>query len=326
MTRLVLAASALLLGAGPALAIEDPRPCSAADPRIRCVAYSDSQVVRLYGAPGAALTVEFAAGETIVNASTSDNGLMEGGAASSRQTLPVADSTGPTADRNLQMARQGPFLFLKPLRPLDPQPITVLTRREDGRMRRYTFQLETRTGALTPEVENTYYAVRFTYPADEAEARRARWAAQRAERQAQLAAARLRQDVIAGETVRNARYQGQGDRALAPSSLGGEPAMWDDGQRTYLRYPGNRRVPMIYQVLPDGREGVVGQSADPDPTTRGTLVTLHGVFPMIRLRDGRSVLCIANQGYDPVGRNPGTGTTSPDVVRELAPEPAAHVR
>ena len=69
----------------------------------------------------------------------------------------------------------------------------------------------------------------------------------------------------------------------------------------------------------------MGQSADADPTTRGTLLTLHGVFPLLRLRDGKAVLCIVNQGWDAVGRNPATGTTSPDVVRELAPE-TGHVR
>lgn len=135
--------------------------------------------------------------------------------------------------------------------------------------------------------------------------------------------------------MRNAGYRGLGterDRgALAPSSGGREPAMWDDGHRTYLRYAGNRRVPMVYQVLPDGREGLVGQSADPDPTTRGTLVTLHGVFqnasgtgPALRLRDGKAVLCVFNDDPDRTGRNPGTRTVSPDVVREpvAAKEPA----
>ncbi|MFC7694210.1 hypothetical protein ACFQY5_37600 [Paeniroseomonas aquatica] len=47
---------------------------------------------------------------------------------------------------------------------------------------------------------------------------------------------------------------------------------------------------------------------------------------MLRLRDGEAVLCIINQGFDATGRNPGTGTTDPDVVRELAPEGRPRVR
>jgi type IV secretory pathway VirB9-like protein len=98
--------------------------------------------------------------------------------------------------------------------------------------------------------------------------------------------------------------------------------MCDDGQRTYLRFPANAGVPMVYQILPDGREGVLGQSADPDPSTGGTLVTLHGVFPALRLRDGKAVLCISNHGYRPgAAAGYGTFTASPDVVRETM-EPA----
>lgn len=328
MRRLLLASVACLMAA-PALALETPKECSKADPRVRCVAYNPAEVVQLYAAPGAALTVEFGENETIVDASTSDNGLLEGSEASQRMALPIADTGTATSDRNLMMAKRGSFLFLKPLRPLVPQPVTVLTRREDGKMRRYAFQLETREGRLTPETANTFFAVRFTYPQDEAAARAARWAAAREARAATMAASRLRQNRIAGETVRNADYRGQGtaeDRAaLAPMSSSREPAIWDDGQRTYLRFPGNRRVPMVFQVLADGREAAVGQSADADPTTNGTLVTLHGVFRMLRLREGKAVLCITNAAFDPVGRNPGTFTTSPDVVRELAPVEGSNV-
>jgi type IV secretion system protein VirB9 len=312
------------------MALETPQPCSKADQRVRCVAYNQTQVVRLYAAPGAALTVEFASGEKIVDASTSDNGLIAGAEPSDRMVMQVSDAGPATADRNLQMAKRGSFLFLKPLRQLVPQPVAVLTQREDGKYRRYSFQLETRPGTMDEETPNTFYAVRFTYPEDEAEKLRAQWADLREAQQAGIVSDRLRQNGISGPSVVNARYSGQGtetDRAaLAPASANSDPAIWDDGQRTYLRYPGNRRVPMIYQVLPDGREGVAGQSADADPTTHGTLVTLHGVFPSLRLRNGKSVLCIVNERFDPTGRNPGTGTTTPDVVRTLAPRARTNVR
>lgn len=328
MKRAAALGAAAILAASPALALETPRPCSAAEPRVRCVAYKPAEVVQLYAAPGASLTVEFANGEEITDASVSDNGLLDGAEASPRTFLPVGGQGGaPTADRNLSMAKRGAFLFLKPLRQLVPQPVTVLTRTADGKVRRYTFQLETRPGPVTVDAENTFYAVRFTYPGDEARARAERWAAQRDVHEARAAAARLRQNNIFGEMVKNADYRGQGteeDRAaLAPSSGSAEPAMWDDGHRTFLRYAGNRTVPMAYQVLPDGREGVVGQNTDADPTTRGKLLVLHGVFSALKLRDGKAVLCVLNRGWDGgTGRNPGTGTTHPDVVRELAPTPA----
>ena len=93
MRRCLVAASALLLAA-PAMALETPRACSAADPRVRCIAYDPAQVVQLFAATGAALTVEFAEAETIVDASTSDNGLLEGGEASARQAVAIAETGG----------------------------------------------------------------------------------------------------------------------------------------------------------------------------------------------------------------------------------------
>jgi type IV secretion system protein VirB9 len=113
---------------------------------------------------------------------------------------------------------------------------------------------------------------------------------------------------------RNTPYAGQSteaDRiALAPDT------MWDDGQRTFLRFPGNRRVPHAWQILPDGKEGVVGQTTVDDPDTRGHLLIIEQVVSMLRLRDGDAVLCITNQAYDPTSRNPGTGTVDPGVLRQ----------
>jgi type IV secretion system protein VirB9 len=93
--------------------------------------------------------------------------------------------------------------------------------------------------------------------------------------------------------------------------------MWDDGQRTFLRYPGNRGTPIAYQVLADGTEATVGQNVVVDPATKGSLLILHKVVPMLRLRDGTSVVCITNNAYDPTGTNSGTGTVDPGIVRDV---------
>src|SRR4029453_9572697 len=107
------------------------------------------------------------------------------------------------------------------------------------------------------------------------EVRPPKWRAEKEQRDAETAANRLKQ-VSLSTLQRNTAYQGQGteaDRAaLAPSAPPGEDAMWDDGQRTFLRYPGNRRVPHAWQILPDGKEGVVGQTTVADPSTNGNLL------------------------------------------------------
>ncbi len=333
MTRRAALVASTVLAASPAFALQTPKPCDAAEPRVRCVAYNPADVIRLPAAVGGSLVVELNKAETIVDVGVSDNGLLQGGDPTARRYLPVAGGQGApaTADPNLVLSKRGSFLFIKPLRPLVPQILNVVTQNGAGEPRRYTLQLE--ANPVSMEAADIAAVVRVTYPSDEAAARRARWEAQREAREARAASARLRQHTIGGETVRNANYDGQGtaaDRAaLAPSSGSREPSLWDDGHRTYLRYAGNRRVPMVYQVLPDGREGLVGQNTDPDPTTNGKLVVLHGVFPALKLRDGKAVLCVVNRGWTGgAGRNPGTGTVSPDVVRVATPEreDVPHVR
>jgi type IV secretion system protein VirB9 len=243
-----------------------------------------------------------------------------------RRGVLIATDAGGTADRNLMMEQRGAFLFLKPLGPLVPQPITVLTQQEGGQMRRYTFQLETRSGSMTAEDADAFYAVKFTYPADEAAAK---WARAQEQREAPAGPHcpgttaserhRWRDSLqcalpgpgrcIPGAVFGKCRTHQVGWRAANFPPLPGQSARADD-------LPGSARC----------RKGVVGQSADPGPTTGGTLGTLYGVAPMLRLRDGKAVLCIINQGYDPTSRNPGTGTISPDVVRELAPKGRPRVR
>lgn len=343
---LALASVATLALSYPVISAETPAPCGP-DPRERCVAFAPGQIVRLYAAPGATLAVELPATERVAFVGTSDNQLLQGGEPVERMVSGGDGSS--TADPNLMTSvprtdgATGNFVMLKPLRHLEPQPLTVLawwTNPTSGarELRRHTFELRTRPGELTEDVPDTFFAVRFSDPvgarivaeAEREKARKAaaeRWAAQRAEREERATAARLVQAAALGTNLQNTAYDGQGtpsDRAaLAPAPSATAPAVWDDGQRTYLRYPGNRRPPMPYQVLPDGTEAVVGQSTNPDPTTNGNILVLHGVFPMLRLRDGDNVLCIVNRAYDPTGQNPGTGTVTPDVVRvsRSAPRP-----
>ncbi|MCG7362472.1 TrbG/VirB9 family P-type conjugative transfer protein [Roseomonas sp. ACRSG] len=336
LRRLLAVSVALPLAWGaPAAAVEAPAPAGA-DPRVRVIAYDPQQVVKLYAAPGATLTIQLAPGETVAGLPVSDQTLLDppepagpgplalaGGPAPSER---AGAGRGASTDRNLFTAVRGNFVMLKALRDLDPQPLFIIGRSTDqttGKevLRAYTFELSTREGPLTAETPDTYYLVRFTYPAEE---RAAAAAAAAARRQAVNAAAETRRRALAERQARerlvlasthaaisgvmNWNYDGQGDRELAPAEV------WDDGQSTFLRFPGNRRLPAIFSVLADGREAAVNYSAN----TAG-LVTIHQTNGSFRLRDGGLVLCIFNRAHDPTGRNPGTGTTSPDVVREIRP-------
>ena len=168
--------------ATPALAIEEPQ-AGKHDSRIRYVDYDPANIVDIWTTPGAIMTLEFAADETIAGVAVSDS------------------------DR-LKVDKRKNFLILKPRLCLQPEPIVVLTNLPDGSLRRYSFQIETHPEVCEPPAarpstsatpvsattndppqqqgniryispdaladgSNTDYVVQFQYPSDEAAKRRA---------------------------------------------------------------------------------------------------------------------------------------------------------
>lgn len=106
-----------------------------------------------------------------------------------------------------------------------------------------------------------------------------------------------------------------------PARLMPPPAqVWDDGQSTFFRFPGNQRVPVPYVIQPDGTEALGSYTVSADGHDH--ILMLHQTAREIRLRDGDAIACVANRSWTPGGVNPGTGTTSPDFVRVLKGEPS----
>lgn len=101
--------------------------------------------------------------------------------------------------------------------------------------------------------------------------------------------------------------------AYALNAPGIEPSVWDDGLSTFFRFPGNSRIPTFFVTNPDGKEAVASYTVDPG----SHLVTVHQTAAAFKLRDGDAVMCITNNAYSPVGSDPGTGTTTPNVERVL---------
>lgn len=327
-------ALAFSLMASTAFSAEVPKPCGP-DPRERCIAYSPSQIISLFLVPGATTTLQLPDNEVVYSVGTSDNEIISGKPPAER----VATGQGATTDDNLQVhmpgsdANPSKFLMVKALRHLEPQPFTVIgvwmnpvTGKQEHR--RHSFELSTIPGG--PQAPDAFFSVVFSDPVAskilkeaEQKERQNLWQEKQQKLQAQAVADRLTQ-VQQSVLSRNVAYDGQGtegDRAaLAPTAPAGLDAMWDDGQRTFLRYPGNRPVPLAYQVMPDGTEAVIGQNTVVDAATKGSLMIIHSVVPMLRLRDGESVLCITNNAYDPVGHRTGTGTVDPGVVRQVKGE------
>ncbi|WP_036587034.1 P-type conjugative transfer protein VirB9 [Brucella anthropi] len=282
MIRQTVLLSALFSGAAfPGHALEIPHSASQ-DSRVRFVNYQPFNITRIVGSLRSSVQVEFAADEEIAHVALGNSVAWE-------------------------VAPAGNILFLKPREKQPVTNISVVTTRRDGSTRSYQMELTARDG--TVEVgQNTYFYLKFRYPADEANARR-----QQAAARARAAQAEEADDVLALHEAygpRNWRYSAQGSQSLEPQSV------YDNGKITTFAFVGNQEMPAIYIENPDGSESLVSKSVD------GNLVIVHAISSKFILRRGKDVLCVFNEAYSRVGINPDTNTTSPSVERVVRSDPA----
>ncbi len=260
-----------------ALALEIPRGASQ-DSRVRFVDYQPYNITRIIGSLRSSVQVEFAADEEIAHVALGNSVAWE-------------------------VAPAGNILFLKPRENQPVTNISVVTTRRDGSTRSYQMELTVRDGKV--EVgHNTYFYVKYRYPADEAERRR-----QAAAARAIAAQGKEADNVLAIHEAygpRNWRYSAQGSQALEPHSV------YDNGKVTTFAFVGNQEMPSIYIENSDGSESLVPKSVD------GNLALVHAIGRKFILRRGRDVLCVFNEAYDRAGINPDTNTTSPSVERVIS--------
>ncbi|MGG7539730.1 P-type conjugative transfer protein VirB9 [Rhizobium sp. Nf11,1] len=270
--------SLLLVGslASSALALEVPRGATQ-DNRIRFVNYQPYNITKIVGALRSSVQIEFAADEEIAHVALGNSVAWE-------------------------VAPAGHILFLKPRENQPVTNISVVTTRRDGSTRSYQMELTVRDGSVAAG-QNTYFYVKYRYPADEAERRRLE-AAARAQA-AQSAEADRVLGLHEAYGPRNWRYSAEGSQALEPQ------AVYDNGKVTTFSFVGNQEMPAIYMENSDGTESLVPKSVS------GNLVLVHAISRKFILRRGGDVLCIFNEAYDRVGINPETNTTSPSVERVM---------
>ncbi|ARQ13867.1 type IV secretion system protein VirB9 (plasmid) [Rhizobium etli] len=275
----------LILAAGfssAALALETPRG-AAQDSRIRFVDYQPYNITKVVGTLRSSVQVEFEADEEIAHVALGNSVAWE-------------------------VAPAGNILFLKPRENQPVTNISVVTTRRDGSTRSYQMELTVRDGSVEAG-QNTYFYVKYRYPADDAERRRQEGAARA--RAAQAGEADRVLAVHEAYGPRNWRYSAQGSQALEPQ------AVYDNGKVTTFAFAGNQEMPAIYMENSDGSESLVPKSVD------GNLVLVHAISRKFILRRGGDVLCVFNEAYDRVGINPETNTTSPSVERVVKAPPGA---
>ncbi|KND61524.1 Outer membrane and periplasm component of type IV secretion of T-DNA complex [Candidatus Burkholderia verschuerenii] len=178
--------------------------------------------------------------------------------------------------------------------------MTVVTKTAYGGNRSYQFRLLASKRA-DDGASTAIFALSFNYPDDDRRAREL--AQQRANAAAAEQASENRLANAWAEGPRNWRYVAQGSEQIQPTEVS------DNGRQTAFRFPGNMRVPTIYTAAPDGSETIVPYTMIND------MAVVQTTARIFTLRDGQEVLRIINQDFDPVGRNPGTGT--PDLSRTV---------
>lgn len=306
MTRTTSAAAlALLLSTSldqTAQAAVDPVP-SHYDPRMRHVDFNPMNPIRIVGSTFVSTQIIFAPGETITHVAIGDS-----------------DAWMPSPTGNL--------LFIKPVEVRAPTNMQVVTTLPDGSTRSYPFELIARPtfaasnaqvasldGSVLASAAVTPFTVQITYPDD------AREAALAARRKAALGAdeklAENRLDVDYFYGPRNWHYLAQGSTAIEPTEVS------DNGRLTAMRFPGNSTMPVIYAVTPGSEPPK--KCGDPSKGAE-TIVqyTMHADVAVVattayefHLHYGDQVLNVYNCAFDRVGVNPGTGTTSPEIVRTI---------
>ncbi|MCL6230354.1 P-type conjugative transfer protein VirB9 [Bartonella bilalgolemii] len=247
------------------------------DNRIRFINYDPYNVTKIIGSIRSSVQIEFANDENIAY-------------------IGIGNSIA------WQVAPAGHFVFLKPR---EVQPITnlqIVTTRQDGTKRSYQFELQVREGDVSIG-NDTYFLVKFRYPEDEALRKQLAQEAKAQKNEEEFVDNILNMHEHFGP--RNWAYVAQGSPLIEPSSV------YDNGKTTTFTFLGNNEIPAIYLVSLDGQETIVPKSI------KGNQVIVHAIAMQFTLRRGNEVLCIFNKGFLPRGINPGTGTTSPSVQREI---------
>jgi len=323
----LLVATAL---SSPALALDSCR-ISPEDAQARICVYSPSQRYVVVGAVGFPVNLVFGAEEHIKRYDFAYTGADEKG-------NPVETWRGPGVhkkDDQQQLVEKDRFRNNLPITPYFDgiSALVVITTTSDGAERPYHFALvaykaatdcsqphEADPGCIADAATTSQLA--FDYPADRAaEAARvaaekkqaaiAAWQQQQVNRKEQIAVARLKTDVFYGPRNRNYTNKAEAKyKYLAPSEVS------DNGWLTEFQWPGNIQPPTITIIDP-----ATGEERPADAVKQGPMYVINATAPRFRLHSGRdAVMDVINNGWHAERPDPGTGTTSPDVVRTVIHE------
>jgi type IV secretion system protein VirB9 len=227
-------------------------PALADDPRMIRHQYNAGQVVRIQGRSNVQATIQFGEDELIENVAIGDSESWQ---------------VTPNKRANL--------LFIKPLSARAATNMTVVTDKHV-----YLFDL-----VASPANRDPIYMFSFTYPKLAQGGRQADSSAARppAEPNGVEVAAATDPYAIIDPTQLNFAWVRSGDKRLLPSQV------YDNGEDTFLTWPGGSPVPAILVKNKEGAEGPVNFAV------RGNVIVVQGVPRQLVLRSGHDVATLDNK-------------------------------
>lgn len=274
--------AALLLLPLIATAEITPTP-GASDPRVRVVAYSPHNVVKVTAFYGVSTHIQFSSSETIKDVAIGDE---------------LAWDVSP----------RGNNLYLKPRAEHADTNLTIVTNKR-------TYQFILVVQALPRKDKNAWsnpnlvFSLSFRY-GDEEQANREL----KAKLEAQQA---MQQDIkqklqgVPEKLPHNMDYWVAGDASVSPTSA------YDDGRFVYLTFSSNRDMPAVYEVDARGKESLVNTNV-----ISGNTITIQRMVPQVILRKGDWVASVINKSFNQAGGSDNTtGTVSRQVERVVRGAP-----
>ena len=121
---------------------------------------------------------------------------------------------------------------------------------------------------------------------------------------AELVAERLRSEALPVNANYTIAY-GRNSEDLQPAMV------FDDGRFTYIKWPGNREIPAIFEIRTDGSEMVA------NTRMQGEFIVVDRIARGLMLRSGSAVTSIKNESFESEGLAPVGGTAVPGVERAM---------
>jgi type IV secretion system protein VirB9 len=301
---------------------------SADDTQVRICDYAPTQRYMVVGLVGYPVNLEFAPDEQIKRIEFAYTGQDEKG-------RPTPTWRGPK--KNNSVAGKDKYQNNLPIWPFKAgqSALVVVTEKQDSNERTYLFDLVAQKPSTDCDPAHwkdpgcpgdvvTTATLEFNYPTDVAAAQAKKaaeqkkaaieaWKARRQKAAEQAAIDRLKVDVFYGQ--QNYNYQAKADpkyRYLAPAKVS------DNGWLTEMKWPANVQIPAITILDP-----ATGQERVPMITREDGMEVINGTAEWFRLRLGAAVMDIHNLAWSPNRPDPRTGTTSPDVIRQVIYRDAA---